>query len=396
MKKKWKVVWIIFLLIPTLTFAGEISSGEQSVINVEDIIYEQIEELEVNEIQNMIDIVNQEYDGILPRLSIQEIITELMKGEKIFDYKAIFNKLIHYFLQEIYTNLRFASQILVIAIIIGILRNGVNSFGESTVSNIAQLVCYSTAVALCIGSFRYVYSIGAETINDMTSFMQAIFPLIITLLVSVGHFSAGALFHPLILASINIVSSLTETVILPAIFLSALFFLVNSLTENSYIKKLAGILRQFAVIFIGFTVTVFSSMTAIQGVISSSADNVLVKTAKFSVDKFIPIIGGYVSDSIELILSCSTLIKNALGAVGLLVLILMLLIPILKLLSIVFIYKGLAILIEPIGVDNVSDSLNEMGNTVMILISILILVAMMFLIMITILVNTGNAALIAR
>ncbi len=396
MKKKWMVVWIIFIFIPTLSFGNEVDENHEPVINIEDIIYEQIEELEVDEIQNMIDIVNKEYDGIIPRLSLKEIITELMKGEKLFDYKEIFSKLVHYFLQEIYTNLRFASQILVIAIIIGILRNAVNSFGETTASNIAQLVCYSTAVALCIGSFRYVYSIGSETINDMTSFMQAIFPLIITLLVSVGHFSAGALFHPLILASINIVSSLTETVILPAIFLSALFFLVNSLTENSYIKKLAGILRQFAVIFIGFTVTVFSSITAIQGVISSSADSVLVKTAKFSVDKFVPIIGGYVSDSIELILSCSTLIKNALGAVGLLILILMLLIPILKLLSIVFIYKGLAILIEPIGVDNVSDSLNEMGNTVMILISILILVAMMFLIMITILVNTGNSALIAR
>lgn len=384
------IIWSFF---PTLSFGNEI---DQEGINIEDIIYEQIEELEVEEIQNMIDIVNKEYNGILPRLTVKEIITELMKGEKIFDYKEIFNKFIHYFLQEIYTNLRFASQILVIGIIIGILRNAVNSFGDSTVSSIAQLVCFSTAVALCIGSFRYVYSIGAETINNMTSFMQAMFPLIITLLVSTGQFASGALFHPLILASINIVSSVTEKVILPALFLSAIFFLVNSLTESSYIKKLAAILRQFSIIFIGFTVTIFSSITAIQGVISSSADNLLIKTAKFSVDKFIPIIGGYVSDSVELIMSCSTLIKNALGAVGLLVLILMILIPILKLLSIVFIYKGLAILIEPIGIENISDSLNEMGNTVMILISILILVAMMFLIMITILVNTGNAPLIAR
>lgn len=393
MKKIWIVIMIIWSFFPTLSFGNEI---DQEGINIEDIIYEQIEELEVEEIQNMIDIVNKEYNGILPRLTVKEIITELMKGEKIFDYKEIFNKFIHYFLQEIYTNLRFASQILVIGIIIGILRNAVNSFGDSTVSSIAQLVCFSTAVALCIGSFRYVYSIGAETINNMTSFMQAMFPLIITLLVSTGQFASGALFHPLILASINIVSSVTEKVILPALFLSAIFFLVNSLTESSYIKKLAAILRQFSIIFIGFTVTIFSSITAIQGVISSSADNLLIKTAKFSVDKFIPIIGGYVSDSVELIMSCSTLIKNALGAVGLLVLILMILIPILKLLSIVFIYKGLAILIEPIGIENISDSLNEMGNTVMILISILILVAMMFLIMITILVNTGNAPLIAR
>lgn len=384
---------MIFVLMTTFVYGNE---EDTPVINIEEIIYQQMEELDIKEMQNMIDIVNNDYEGIIPRMSVKQLITELMKGEHVFDYKEIFKKLSIFFIQEIYINLKFAAQILVICIIIGILRNATTSFGDSTVSNVAQLICYSAAVALCIGSFRYVYSIGSETIYNMTSFMQAMFPVIITLIISLGNFASGALFNPLILASINIVSSLTEKIILPAIFLSAVFFLVNSLTENSYIKKLAGLLRQFALIFIGLTVTVFSGVTAVQGVVSSSADGVLVKTAKFSIDKFIPVIGGYISDSVDLILSCSTLIKNALGAVGLLVLILMLLIPILKLLSISLIFKGLSVLVEPMGIQNISDSLNEMGNTIIILISILILVALMFLIMITILINTGNAAILSR
>lgn len=378
-------------MLTSLTYGTE---QDAPVINIEDIIYEQMEEMDIEDIQNMIDVVNKDYENILPRMSLKQMVTELIKGEQIFDYKEIFKKIIQFFLHEILININFAGQILVIAIIIGVLKNASNSFGESTVSSLAQLICYSAAVAICIGNFRYAYTIGAETINSMTSFMQALFPIIITIIISLGNFASGALYHPLILAAINIVSSLAETIVLPAIFLSAIFFLVNSMTESSYIKKLAGIIRQFAIIFMGFTVTIFSGITAIQGIISSSADGVLVKTAKFSVDKFIPIIGSYISDSVDLILSCSTLIKNSLGAVGLLILILIILIPILKLLSIAVIYKVLSILVEPIGIQNISDSLNEMGNTIIILIVVVLLVAIMFLIMITILINTGNAAII--
>ncbi len=382
---------MIFIMLTSLTYGTE---QDAPVINIEDIIYEQMEEMDIEDIQNMIDVVNKDYENILPRMSLKQMVTELIKGEQIFDYKEIFKKIIQFFLHEILININFAGQILVIAIIIGVLKNASNSFGESTVSSLAQLICYSAAVAICIGNFRYAYTIGAETINSMTSFMQALFPIIITIIISLGNFASGALYHPLILAAINIVSSLAETIVLPAIFLSAIFFLVNSMTESSYIKKLAGIIRQFAIIFMGFTVTIFSGITAIQGIISSSADGVLVKTAKFSVDKFIPIIGSYISDSVDLILSCSTLIKNSLGAVGLLILILIILIPILKLLSIAVIYKVLSILVEPIGIQNISDSLNEMGNTIIILIVVVLLVAIMFLIMITILINTGNAAII--
>lgn len=388
----------IIIIVLAFFLSSSICNGQENQreeINIEEIVYEQMEGMDIDEIQNMIDVVNNEYNDILPK-SLKQMISELIQGENIFDYKEIFNKLIRFFLQEIFINLNFAAQILVIAIIIGILKNTSNSFGENTVSNLAQLICYSAAVAVCIGNFRYAYTIGTETISSITSFMQAVFPLIITMLISLGNVASGALYHPLILASINIVVSLTEKIILPAVFLSGIFFLVNSLTESSYIKKLASLVRQFAVLFIGLTVTIFSGITAIQGIITSSADGVLVKTAKFSVDKFIPIIGSYISDSIDLILSCSTLIKNALGAIGLLVLILMLLFPVLKLLSIVIIYKGLAVLVEPIGIHNVSDSLNEMGNTIIILISILLLVALMFLIMITILINTGNGAIISR
>lgn len=395
MKKVCLIAVLIIQFTVFISFGNDINT-EDGIVSMESIIYEQMENMDIKDIENMIDIVNENYDDILPRMSLKKMVSEMVKGKAIFDYKDIINNLMKYFMHEIYVNINFAFQILVIVIIIGLLKNTSNSFGESTVSNLGRLICYTAAVALCIGNFRYAYTIGSETINSMISFMQAVFPLIITLLISLGNIASGSLYHPLILASINIVSSLTQTIVLPAVFLSAIFFLVNSMTENSYIKKLASIVRQFAVIFMGFTVTILSGITAIQGIVTSSADGVLVKTAKFSVDKFIPIIGSYISDSVDLILSCSALIKNALGAIGLLVIILIILMPVLKLLAIAIIYKGLSILVEPLGIKNVSDGLNEMGNTIIILISVLLLVALMFLIMITILIKTGNSAIISR
>lgn len=390
-----KIIFLIVFFFSSIICSGaEIQQADNS--SAENIIYKQLDELNLTELEDMMELVNESGAEAMPDLSFKQMIGSLLKGEKIFDYRDIINKVIKIFFSEIFTNSRFLIEVIIIAIIIALLKNLSSSFGETTVSNMASIVCSCVVISLCLGSLRYTYGVCSETIETMISFMQAILPVLITLLISIGNLATGALFNPVILAAINIFSAACHKFILPAVFLSCTFFLINSITEHSYIKKLASFMRQCAVFIMGLMATLFSGLTAVQGIVSSSADGVLVKTAKFSIDNFVPIVGGFMADSVDLVLSCTALLKNSVGAIGVITLIFLMLIPMIKLLAVAVMYKIASIILEPIGSGNISDCLNEMGNTVIVLLIIMVLASIMFLIFLTILINTGSSAVTAR
>ena len=200
--------------------------------------------------------------------------------------------------------------------------------------------------------------------------------------------------NPVVLGAISIFATVCHLIILPAVFLSCSFFLINSLTENDYIKKLAGFIRKFALFIMGLGVLLFSGLSAVQGMVTVPADTVIAKAAKYSIGNFVPVIGGFAADSLDLIKSCTVVIKSAVGVFGVLAMLFLLLVPLVKIMAAVLIYKIAAIVIEPIGDRNMSDCMSEMGNTMVALALVLFLVALMFLIFITLMATTGRSVIL--
>ena len=122
---------------------------------------------------------------------------------------------------------------------------------------------------------------------------------------------------------------------------------------------------------------------------TKSADGILMNTARFSIDNFVPIIGGFAADSLDMVISCIGLIKNAVGIVGIVLIISLLILPVIKLLAIAAVYKITAIAAEPVASKNISDSLNEIGTAAVVLGA----GAFMFLIFITIIMGMGGGSM---
>ena len=77
-----------------------------------------------------------------------------------------------------------------------------------------------------------------------------------------------------------------------------------------------------------------SGMIAIQGLITKTADGLLMGTAKYSLDAFIPIVGGFTADTVELFLKCMGSIKSVVGIFGILLIVALVLTPIVKILAV--------------------------------------------------------------
>ncbi len=360
-------------------------------MSVESIVNEQLASMNMEKIEELFNLTGS--SSIFGDTSPGEVIRSIIRGDPIFDLNDIIAAVGNHFMQEIHGSIVLGMQLVVICIIMGLLKNFSNSFSKDTVSNLGVIVCSCCVVVLCLKSFMDIYQICSNAVETMTVTMQALLPVLVPLLITMGGFSSGGILNPFIIAAITIFNSILQKFILPAVYLSCIFILVNSLSERDYVKKLALLIRGLAVYGIGLAATLFSGLTIIQGLVTKTADGMIAKTARYSVDNFVPIVGGFAADSIDLIISCTAIIKNGIGIFGLLIILTLLIIPMVKILVVALVFKVTSVVIEPIGNKTISDCLNEVGNTVITLAIILFLCAMMFMIFLAIIIGIGGGSL---
>ena len=137
--------------------------------------------------------------------------------------------------------------------------------------------------------------------------------------------------------------------------------------------------------------TLMSGIIAVQGLIVKTSDSLLLGTAKYSLDAFIPIVGGFTSDTIELFLKCMGSIKSVVGLFGILLIVALILTPIIKILAICVIYKITALVAEPITSKKLSGGINDVGTSLIAMGAILFLGSLLFILFITSIINLGGS-----
>ena len=88
--------------------------------------------------------------------------------------------------------------------------------------------------------------------------------------------------------------------------------------------------------------------------------------------------------------------KNSVGLAGLVVIFILTIFPVIKILSVIFIYKLAGAVIQPIGEESIVRCLNDMGNSLMLIFVCVASVAIMFFIAITVVMTAGDITAIMR
>lgn len=394
MKKKIFVISIILLILVT----PQSAKADDKKSSVDTKLYsEQASNIDTAGIEDYINKLNNDTKEYLPPIDFKESLDVSKNSGGGFNFNDILMGIVRFFLNDVLLNTKLLGELVILTIICAILQNLENAFGDnSTVSNLAYYACYLILVIIVVSSFTIVIGIGRDTINKMVDFMIALMPVLITLLASVGGFASAAVFDPIIMAVVQIVSSIIKDFILPCTFLIAILSIVNNLSDSFKVSKLAGLLRQICVWVLGITLTVFIGIITIRGATSQTIDQVTAKTAKYAVDNFIPLIGKCLSDAVGTIGGYTLILKDSISTVGLIALVLTCIFPLLKIVSMIFIYKIAGALIEPLSDKRIVSCLNDIGNSILLIFSSVVCVAVMFFIMVTIIASTGKMAVMGQ
>lgn len=361
-----------------------------------DILQEQLDNMDLSEIEKYVDDISKESEGLVPEVNIKELVLSLFKGNILNNLEGFGKGIASFFLKEVISNFSIMGKLLILAIFCAMLQNLHNAFEEDAIGRLAYGICYILVIIMAVGSFNDAMKIGVDAIDKMVGFMQALMPTLLALLAAVGGISSSAVFQPLLFSSITLITTFIKIFVMPLVLFSAVLSILNNLSDSVNISRLASLLKQVAIGALGLVLTAFTGIITVQGIASVSIDGATIRTAKFAVDNFIPIVGSFLSDAFDAVVSCSMILKNGIGIAGFIILLLICSFPLIKMFSIVLIYKVTSALIQPILDNQIVQCLNDMSNAMLVLLTCVTAVAVMFFMALTVIMGIGNMTVMVR
>lgn len=235
-----------------------------------------------------------------------------------------------------------------------------------------------------------------ETIVTMTHHMESMLPMLLTLLTALGGSASSAFLHPVVVAASGSMVFLAREVILRLVMCTCAVTTVNHLSDRAHLTRMAQLLRGAVCWLLGVSFTVFLGAMSLQGVTSASIDGVAIRAAKYAVDNFVPVVGGMFSDTMDTLVGCTLIVKNALGVAAVLALGSALLGPMARTLAVIFVLRLSAALLEPVADGDVVSAIGDFSRTIVLFFITMLCVGTMYFLLIVQMLLVGNLTVMLR
>lgn len=377
-----KKIVFIFLLIISISITSyatnEIIQEQMSILNISDFINK-----------------SEDYTKeSFPDLDVGELLNSAINGK--VNNKTFYSALLSLLGKEVVNAIRVLSNVMLIVVIHSLLKSISENLGNSGVSKITYYVEYILIVTLVLVSFSEVITITKNSIQNLVGFSYSLLPILLALVAATGSVISVSVVQPVILGSVVFISSIVQNAVIPILLIGTVLGVISNISEKVQVERLSKFFKSGIVWFLGIVVTLFVGVLSIEGTLSSSVDGVTAKTTKAVVSNFVPVVGKALGDSVDTVLGCTNILKNATGLVGIVIIIGICAMPIIKLIILSASFQLVSALSEPIADKNIVKLLSHIGDVFKILLAIMFFIAVMLIVGITIIIKISNGGLMYR
>lgn len=377
----------MFNIQPTIYVKAD--SGENVEIKINQSISDQLDNLDLSNLEDCLNDLTQFYN-LDNTTSIKDVIKQISSGNYFSSYSSIFDSLINLVFNGVKKLLPLMFLIVGIAVVGSILNTLKSSKSGAGVNDLIHFVCYASVVLLLSSSITGVIKNTGSVLNIMNSHISIIFPIMLTLLTAVGGVASVGIYRPIIAILTSGIGTIYSKFLFPLFILSFIFLIISNLSKNVKLTKSNTFISNLFKTVIGFSVTLFTAFLTIQGISAGKYDGISIKATKFAVKSYIPIIGGFISDGFDLIMCSSVIIKNAIGVIGLLIIVGLIIQPIVQILLLRLVLQLISAILEPISDGKISDFCMGCSKILIYPLVLILAVSFMYLLSIALIMTTAN------
>lgn len=381
------IVWVVLLLIVAGNmFADTFAEGSE---DLNGSMEEVIDHLDTEKLQEYLDSLTQEQREAFGS-NFAEKLKSLITGDFTLDYDGILSSLSGIFFDQISGLLPVFCVICAVSVLCGILGRFKSSFAERGTSKMIFFVGYSAVLVLILTSLSGIVQDCGSTVHSLQAQMQAIFPVLLTLIATSGGSVSVAVYQPAVLFLSEIIVDIVAGIVFPLAAMICVLNMVGNMSQEIKLKNFSNLFASVIKWVLGLSLAAFTVFLTVQGITSATYDGLSFKAAKYAVSNTVPIIGGFLGSGFDLVIAGSVLIKNSVGSCGIFLLVIVLIVPLVQLIAYNLFLKLAAAVTEPIGDAGISNFLSSLSGTVNYFTAGLLAVGFMYFITVLLLICSSN------
>ncbi|HIZ25085.1 MAG TPA: stage III sporulation protein AE [Candidatus Gallimonas intestinigallinarum] len=342
---------LLCLLLLCLTLSSE-PVAASALTAEEEAAIEQLQE----EVQKLLEALDTEeleaYLATLPQYEgsdLKEMLASIVTGDFSLDYSSLWQSVLALVWEEGKVMLPAFAVILAVTLLCGILNSAKNGFLKSTMTDIIHFAAYLSVGAVLLSVLISVLQAGFSAIGSMQRQMQIIYPILLTLIAASGGAVSAGIYRPAVAFLSSAVCEMFTAVVLPTSVVVIVLTFVGSLSDEVKTSKLGDFFKSINKWLIGLALGILGIFLTVQGITAAQYDGISLRAAKYLVSGSVPIVGGFLSGGLDLVLAGSALIKNAVGSFAVFLLFGAILRPVLLFAAFQLFLRLSAAVAEPVG-----------------------------------------------
>ena len=165
---------------------------------------------------------------------------------------------------------------------------------------------------LCVRLIDVVFSTSFSSIEKMANTVDVAFPTLLTLSEFSGGFGSG-IFKPMSYIVSLLSSTIIKNVFFPILQATATCVVVGNLSNAVKLDSLKKSLLSLIKWSLGIITILFTVFLTAQSFVNMQYNGISFKILKYATGSIIPIVGGFISGGMDVLLSSAILVKNSFG-----------------------------------------------------------------------------------
>lgn len=329
--------------------------------------------------------LNQKLSLFFPRMewNMKELFAQVMQG----DVWGAVVSLIEQFFASLGNQAEGMKGMVVWLLVLGMVSAVFTHFGDifenHQISDLSFYFVYLLLISILVQGYTEMMKIAGETIENIILFMQLFIP---TYLVAVGAAKGSATafgYYQIVMLLLYGIERVMELFIIPLINGYVFLVFMNGIWGEERLVLLMNFIKKGVSVGIKAALGVVTGISLFQSMILPAVDSLKNTTLQKAVGA-IPGIGDAADGITQIVLGSAVLIKNSIGVVLLLLLLVLCAVPILKITLIACVFKGCATIMGMTGDKKISECTDRIGDGGLLLLRATLTVLALFMIVVAI------------
>ena len=259
MNQKKKILWLVLCVL--FLFVHKVKATENDeYIRTENVIQSQKNSLKITE---FLEQAKEYQSSVIEDIDMDEIFSEAISGNisakswKTGMFKKVF--------KEFSKGWSSLGTILLVILLHGVLKAITDGLQNKSVSEISYFTSYILIITIIIKNLMEIMTLIKHSIENLVSFVNCLFPVLVTLLVASGGITSATALQPIILLGITILSNMMINVMIPISLIAIALGIISNVSHKISIEKLSHFFNSSIIWTLGILLTVFIGVIALEG-----------------------------------------------------------------------------------------------------------------------------------